>query len=728
MPRVPQYQQQVNVQNLPSARERNFITPEVLGADVARGVGQAANTLAGIAQREQEKADVVAIMDADRQLADVELRLFNDPERGAYATRGRDAFGLPERVFPRWEESVGKIEGRLTPRQRDAFRRLESGRRSDLQRSLSRHILQESDRYYTAESQAYIGAAVDAMGANYTDDERLGIELDRIARGVMTAPGMQGASPTVVNEAIKAAQSRGLRVVVERKMVDDPTEAERYLLRMQDRMAAGDVADLREKLQPLSQAREITAIADSIWSGGGAGGAPVGTDGVWANMIRRESGGQQFDAKGAPLESSAGAIGIAQVMPGTGPEAARLAGLPWDEERYKTDADYNKAIGRAYFDKQVETFGDVRLAAAAYNAGPGAVQGWLREIGDPRKGEVSMADFVAAIPFKETREYVQAVAPGGDAAPQPTSGGKPTLSALIAQTRNIADPKVRREVQADITRRWQLMEAEEADRNEAMTEEINGLIENAPAGARLESVLSPEQLAWAQREGKAGAWQNRLTNRVNDAQVVTDPRTMTNLQALFTRAENGDKAALDEVRKMNPVEYFDKLDPTARDYVQRRRLALVAPARSTEKPADFATEDELLRTHVFDPLGITAKPSAEEDEESAKLRTQFMQSYWARLNEKQKELGRGASSEEKQQIMKDLMLPFVSSTKNSFMGIALPSTETQMRGFQLEVPDDDRAMIVDAFRRHNAGRNPSEAEIVAAYARRSGMRIQQGAP
>ena len=727
MPRVPQYQQQVSVQNLPSARVQNAITPEALGAGVGRGLQQVAGVVQDFAKVEQEKADVAALMDADRQLADLELSLFNDPENGAYAKRGRDAFGLPEQVFPAWDKAVGDIEGRLTPAQRQAFQRQAQSRRTDLQRGLSRHILQESDRYYTEESQAYIGSAVNAAAANYTDQERVSVELDRIARGVMSAPGMAGASPTVVNEAVRAAQSKALRAVTERMMLDDPTSAERYLLRMQDRMAVGDVADLREKLQPLSQAREVTAIGDSVWAGGTAG-TVVGTDGVWANMIRRESRGQQFDAEGKPLTSSAGAIGIAQVMPGTAPEAARLAGLPWDEERYKNDADYNKALGRAYFDKQVETFGDARLAAAAYNAGPGAVQKWLSEIGDPRKGEISMADFVAAIPFKETREYVQNVAPGGDAA-QPAGGGEPTLSSMLAQVRSrVADPKLRREVEADITRRWQLREAEEAERNEAMIEEINGLVENAPAGARLESVLSPDQLAWAQRQGKAGTWQNRLTSRINDAQVVTDPRTFTNLQTLFTKAENGDQEALAEVRAMNPVEYFDKLDPTARDYVQRRRGAIVAPARSTEKPADFATEDELLRTHVFDPLGITAKPAEDESEEAAKLRTQFMQSYWARLNEKQKDLGRAASSEEKQQIMKDLMLPFVSSTKNSLLGISLPSTETQVRGFQVEVPDDERSMIVDAFRRHNNGRNPSEAEIVAAYARRSGMRIQQGAP
>jgi hypothetical protein len=39
MPRVPQYQQQVGVSNLPSARIQNYTTAETLGADVAQAVG-----------------------------------------------------------------------------------------------------------------------------------------------------------------------------------------------------------------------------------------------------------------------------------------------------------------------------------------------------------------------------------------------------------------------------------------------------------------------------------------------------------------------------------------------------------------------------------------------------------------------------------------------------------------------------------------------------------------
>lgn len=143
---------------------------------------------------------------------------------------------------------------------------------------------------------------------------------------------------------------------------------------------------------------------DSFGSGGSQPAAPS-QDRVFDALIGQESGGKQFDKNGAPLTSKAGAVGMAQVMPGTAPEAAKLAGLDYDEMRYRTDAEYNKALGRAYFNKQLQDFdGDTSRALAAYNAGPQRVRTALATAEKSGTPEAWMQ----YLP-RETQQYVPSV-------------------------------------------------------------------------------------------------------------------------------------------------------------------------------------------------------------------------------------------------------------------------------------------------------------------------------
>jgi len=125
-------------------------------------------------------------------------------------------------------------------------------------------------------------------------------------------------------------------------------------------------------------------------------------DDIWSKLTRQESGNRQFEKNGSPIISPAGAVGAAQVMPKTGPEAAKYAGEDWDEKRLYNDEAYNRKLGRAYFDHLMQVFDDPRKALAAYNAGADRVQQAVRDAATSGK------DFSEHLP-KETRDYLRAI-------------------------------------------------------------------------------------------------------------------------------------------------------------------------------------------------------------------------------------------------------------------------------------------------------------------------------
>ena len=122
-------------------------------------------------------------------------------------------------------------------------------------------------------------------------------------------------------------------------------------------------------------------------------------------ITRRES---EFDPE---AQSSAGARGLMQLMPGTAAKEAKELGLPYALAKLTADPAFNVALGSSYLAEMAAEFGpSVALIAAGYNAGPGRPRDWIRKFGDPRSPEVDVVDWVESIPFAETRTYVMRVA------------------------------------------------------------------------------------------------------------------------------------------------------------------------------------------------------------------------------------------------------------------------------------------------------------------------------
>ncbi|WP_096364319.1 transglycosylase SLT domain-containing protein [Thiohalobacter thiocyanaticus] len=116
-------------------------------------------------------------------------------------------------------------------------------------------------------------------------------------------------------------------------------------------------------------------------------------------VIRQES------AFMADARSSAGALGLMQLMPATGRQTALHLRLPRPSRATLLTTSANLRLGSAYLKRMLERYhGHPALAAAAYNAGPHRVDRWL-----PDDGEFEPDHWIDTIPFRETRGYVRGV-------------------------------------------------------------------------------------------------------------------------------------------------------------------------------------------------------------------------------------------------------------------------------------------------------------------------------
>lgn len=118
----------------------------------------------------------------------------------------------------------------------------------------------------------------------------------------------------------------------------------------------------------------------------------------WIYGVARQESAFQFDAR-----SSAGAMGLMQVMPRTARSVSQRYRMRYSKKRLLKPT-YNVEIGSRYMRLLLNRFdGNRVLATAAYNAGPHNVKRWLKRFSGP----VDL--WIENIPFKETREYVQKV-------------------------------------------------------------------------------------------------------------------------------------------------------------------------------------------------------------------------------------------------------------------------------------------------------------------------------
>jgi soluble lytic murein transglycosylase len=117
-----------------------------------------------------------------------------------------------------------------------------------------------------------------------------------------------------------------------------------------------------------------------------------------AGLIRQET---IFSAR---ARSVANAYGLMQVLVPTGKVTARKYGVGREiTAESLLEPRLNIQLGTAYLKDQIDKFGRIEYVAAAYNAGPGRAIAWKASL------PFEIDEWAEAVPFKETRGYVQGV-------------------------------------------------------------------------------------------------------------------------------------------------------------------------------------------------------------------------------------------------------------------------------------------------------------------------------
>lgn len=373
------------------------------------------------ARATQDREDRNAILDAQSRSNDAKAKTMailygDDTNPGLFAARGQQAMGS--------EDAYNKQFADIQTQAMDGVTNIQA--QKALKMDLENLNLSNVDNVKRFEQEQRRGYTVDLAGAqNALDSQRAGLEpnnqatIDQLVASAkqtgITNAKLKGAVPgdTIWNGEITNATSNVLSQQLDAmSRSKDPSVLMQFNTKYEQYRQSGnltlDAVDKFDKVKELISPT-IDAMKQRADDNHNQLTYQVPDDKIVSAIGKVESGGN--DAAVSPKGAS-GAMGI---MPDT---ALALAGGDQTKaNQILSNPDANKAAGAQYFQQMKGQFGDTRMALMAYNAGPTVVSDWMNgtnnsgkndsklRLGDPSKGQVTVDQFIAQVPFAETRAY-----------------------------------------------------------------------------------------------------------------------------------------------------------------------------------------------------------------------------------------------------------------------------------------------------------------------------------
>ncbi len=453
MPQVPYTDDLYKLPDRVTAGGTEVLDVPNYGGMIARGLGQfgqGAGDVADAAFRLQRQDDITAVQNAMNSLREhgkvVQYGDPSDPMKpgflGLKDKAALDAWQPTAEGFRQYQQSL--MNG-LTPAQQRIFAQESEPFMNGALGSLAAHAAGQRQSYQDNVQDATLSSLASSGAANSDNPAAFASAYAQGRQSIIARNATLGYGadhPVTLQNIQKWNDSYFHTAIITAAQKGDAISARNMLLSNGKNMSAPVFAQTMAAIRPEYDRQVGDNLANEVWNDhGGPQAVPADADpsATMQNMLLAESGGRQKDKDGNTITSGKGAIGIAQMLPATAEETARRIGIPWDENRFLHDENYNRALGQAYFHQLCDRYGNNQtLACAAYNAGPGTVDRWLKQYGDPRTGAISDEQFVQAIPYAETQRYVSRVASALSRNVPAPSATPPDLSSKLAEIHQVA--------------------------------------------------------------------------------------------------------------------------------------------------------------------------------------------------------------------------------------------------------------------------------------------------
>lgn len=710
MPIVPRFDTpQVDSNPLPNVqlqapRGHNFAIDQAAASNqAARNAG---NLAAQVAIDTAQQANQVRLDDALNKAKETALRLTYDKDAGYTNLRGLSALERPggkalaDEYGETLKSSLDEIAAGLgNDVQRAAFQSRANGLMVNFRSGIDKHEADEFRGYSLSVSEGVQSTALREIGVAWSNPEVVAESVERVRAETYRQAQLTGKSAEWQEAQARKMTSNAHKTAVAAALeAGNVMYADAYLTKHSAEMDADDLLRVRGIVTKEIDMQVGSGAARHVMASSITPKIAVGEYDRLSNIVMGiESGGRRYGADGKLLESPKGAKGEMQVLDGTNKNPGFGVTPAQDdspEERARVGRDYLGAMLREYK-------GDVALALAAYNWGPGNLNAAMAKseksaklaANDPVVKVMSWLDFAP----KETRDYVERGTREFNAGQgQPP---RPTLADAKAELR-------RRPELSGNPQRLKFAESQLESEFKELESAIKQREEDSVAAAMRDIVENGGRFSDLPVGVRAAVPPKEIDNLIGFAQKISKGDDSTSLWLYNKLASNPEALAT-----MSDGEFYQlrrELSESDFKHFAQERAKRTSNTPGSNGPGDLNSQgikqalDDRLRVLKEDP---TPKDGSSDAARIGAVR-KFVNDYFVTA---QREAGKKFTDAEVAQHVDQLF------AKNAtFRGLFSSSSGPMLSMGAGDIPKSKRAAIESAFRRNGVD-SPTDAQILDIY-------------